>query len=60
MLRWRGVGSVLYFGAAPNDKEGLIAHVWVRAGDDDVVGCETASQFAVLAAFSTEKLDVER
>jgi hypothetical protein len=55
MLRRRGVASVLYFGAAPNDRKGLVAHVWVRDGDVDVIGCETADQFAVLAEFPTQK-----
>ena len=51
MLRRRGIASVLYFGASPDDRKGLAAHVWVRDGDTDVVGGETASQFAVLATF---------
>src|SRR2546423_1647912 len=29
MLRRRGVSSVLYYGAAPDNQEGLSAHVWV-------------------------------
>ena len=51
MLRRRGVPSVLYYGAAPDDQDGLSAHVWVRDGDVDIVGGEIASQFAVLATF---------
>ena len=51
MLRRRGVPSFLYFGAAPDDKRGLIAHVWVRDGDVDIVGGEETSRFAVLATF---------
>jgi len=51
MLRRRGVASVLYFGAAPADQKSLAAHVWVRDGDTNVVGGESASQFAVLAMF---------
>ena len=51
MLRRRGVPSVLYYGAAQDDKSGLLAHVWVRAGDIDVVGCEIAYRFATLATF---------
>src|SRR4051794_10764617 len=51
MLRRRGIASVLYFGAAPSDQRGLAAHVWVRDGDVDVVGGESASEFAVLATF---------
>jgi hypothetical protein len=55
MLRRRGVPAVLYYGAAMNPQEGLSAHVWVRHGDIDVVGCETASRFAVLAAFPPQE-----
>jgi hypothetical protein len=53
MLRRRGVQSVLYYGASQRPITGLAAHVWVRAGDLDVVGCETASQYALLASFPT-------
>lgn len=51
MLRRRGIASVLYYGAAPDTKQGLSAHVWVRDGNVDVVGCEVASAYAVLATF---------
>jgi hypothetical protein len=51
MLRLRGVPSVLYYGAAQNDQIGLFAHVWVRDGNVDVIGCEIASRYAVLATF---------
>jgi type II protein arginine methyltransferase len=54
MLRRRGAPSVLYYGAALDDHEGLAAHVWVRDGDIDVIGCEIASRFAVLAAFPSQ------
>lgn len=51
MLRRRGVRSVLYYGAGPHQQRGLSAHVWVRDGDVDVVGGETASRYALLATF---------
>jgi hypothetical protein len=51
MLRRRGVPSVLYYGAAPDNARGLSAHVWVRDGDVDVIGGEIASRYAQLAAF---------
>lgn len=51
MLRRRGISSVLYYGAAQNDRRGLHAHVWVRDGDTDVIGGENAHGFAILAAF---------
>ena len=51
MLRRRGVASTLYFGASMGEPAGLAAHVWVKAGERDVVGCDEAAGFAVLAAF---------
>ena len=51
MLRRRGIPSVLYYGAAQDDRNGLYAHVWVRDGDVDVIGSEIAHRFATLAAF---------
>jgi hypothetical protein len=51
MLRRRGVDSTLYFGAAMHQQAVLSAHVWVKAGEIEVVGCEEASGYAALAAF---------
>jgi hypothetical protein len=51
MLRRRGVSSVLYYGAVPDQSGGLCAHVWVRAGRVDVLGSGTSSRFALLATF---------
>lgn len=51
MLRRRGVPSVLHYGAAPDHRRGLSAHVWVRDGDVDVIGGENKSRFALLATF---------
>jgi transglutaminase superfamily protein len=54
MLRRRGIPSVLYYGAAPDEERGLSAHVWVRDGDADVIGGEIASRYAVLATFPSQ------
>ncbi|MEO8812117.1 MAG: lasso peptide biosynthesis B2 protein [Caulobacteraceae bacterium] len=51
MLRRRGVASVLYYGARRGGAPGLAAHVWVRAGGQDVVGGAGAGDFAILAAW---------
>ena len=53
MLRRRGVPSTLYYGVAPNSS-GISAHAWLRAAGDDIVGVESAADFAVLAAFTIE------
>ena len=41
----------LYYGLAQDDRSGLHAHVWVRAGDFDVIGGEIAHRFVILATF---------
>jgi hypothetical protein len=51
MLRRRGIEAVMYYGAAASGADQLSAHVWVRDGDTDVIGCENATQYAVLATF---------
>ncbi len=53
MLRRRKRPSTLYYGAATFDGE-LKAHVWVKSGDRDVVGCENADEYALLARFPDE------
>src|SRR5262249_46649951 len=56
MLRRRGIPSVLYYGAAQDDRSGLHAHVWVRYGEMDVIGGEIAHRFAILATFPPQRL----
>jgi hypothetical protein len=51
MLRLRDIPSVLYYGAAQDNRSGLYAHVWVRDGNVDIIGGEMASNFAILATF---------
>lgn len=50
MLRRRAVPSVVHYGVAKRD-HGLIAHVWVRSGPADVIGCENRADFAEVAQF---------
>jgi len=50
MLRRRHLSAQLFYGAATIGGE-LKAHVWVRSGDQDVVGCDIADQYALLATF---------
>lgn len=47
MLRRRGISATLHYGAAREDQT-LVAHVWVTAGDDEVIGCENKDRFAEL------------
>jgi hypothetical protein len=50
MLRRRSIGTVLHYGVARRDDR-LIAHVWVRSGSTDVIGCENLADFAEVARF---------
>jgi hypothetical protein len=58
MLRRRGIPSVLYYGAAQDERSGLYTHVWVVDDDVDVIGGEIAHRFAILAAFPPPSLEV--
>jgi hypothetical protein len=51
MLRRRGLASRLYYGARSEGSRGPLAHVWVRSGDEDVVGAAGCERFALLATF---------
>jgi len=51
MLRRRGIASTLCYGASLDPSRGLVAHVWVRDGEVDVIGGEDASRFEVFARF---------
>jgi hypothetical protein len=50
MLRRRGVDATLHYGAV-QEGENLLAHVWVTAGDKDVIGCENKDRFTELVRF---------
>jgi hypothetical protein len=54
MLRRRGIETTLFYGAVRGAEGALSAHVWVRSGDRDVIGCEEAAGFALLARFPPE------
>jgi hypothetical protein len=51
LLRRRGFAASLLYGAARDEQGGLIAHVWVRSGNTDVIGCDGAERYGVLAVF---------
>ena len=51
MLRRRGRSSRLHYGARTDPHARLAAHVWVRSGETDVVGCDNAADYALLATF---------
>lgn len=51
MLRRRGLAASLHYGAARDADGKLIAHVWVRSGGIDVIGCAGAERYGVLGIF---------
>lgn len=56
MLRRRRIGAVVYYGAATLPEKGLSAHVWVRDGDEAVVGCLAAKGYHILARYPERNL----
>ncbi len=51
MLRRKGFMATLFYGAAHTPQAALVAHVWVRSADVDVIGCETENDYGLLATF---------
>ena len=51
LTRRRRISAVIYYGAATLPKKDLNAHVWVRDGDEAVVGCLTAKGCHILARY---------
>ncbi|HMG46785.1 MAG TPA: lasso peptide biosynthesis B2 protein [Allosphingosinicella sp.] len=55
MLSRRNVVATLHYGIAKRDDQDLIAHVWVRAGPLNVMGCEIRDDFTELARFPADQ-----
>lgn len=53
MLSRRRRPVTLFYGAAMIEGE-LKAHVWLRSGELDVIGCDNAEDYAVLSQFSND------
>ena len=51
LLGRRGIGCTLYYGVRRSPDAGLQAHLWVRAGERDVIGTEGLEAFSLLAAY---------
>lgn len=50
MLRRRRKAATVHYGAR-HDNGRLVAHVWVRSGAIDVIGCEDVGRYGLLATF---------
>ncbi len=59
MLRRRGIASTLFYGIARDRDRALSAHVWVRSGAFDVVGCDNIADFATVAQFPAAQPDTQ-
>ncbi len=57
MLRRRGIASTLYYGVGKPGGGAFAAHVWVRAGSEDVIGTEGCERFSVVAVFPEPELE---
>lgn len=51
MLRRRGMPSALHLGARSETEVELAAHAWLRCGEVDVIGVETADNYTPIVAF---------
>ncbi len=51
MLKRRGIGSVMHFGAAKGTAKPLDAHAWLDAAGVEVTGYPVAENFAEIACF---------
>jgi Transglutaminase-like superfamily len=51
MLKHRGIGSVMHFGAAKGNGKPLDAHAWLDAAGVEVTGYPVAKDFAEIACF---------
>jgi hypothetical protein len=57
MLTRRGQPVVLYFGVAKDETDKMIAHAWLRSGDDFVCGGDGSKRYAVTGAFYSNPED---
>ena len=51
-LRQRRLENTLYLGVAKTQDQSLIAHAWLRSGDDLVTGVSESIEFTVVAKFA--------
>jgi hypothetical protein len=51
MLRRRGLGTTLYYGAARSPQRRLQAHVWLQDGEQGIVGHEQAGEYWVVGCY---------
>jgi hypothetical protein len=52
MLDNRKISNTLYLGVAKDENEKLIAHAWLRIGENIILGDEGLDRFAVVSTFT--------
>jgi hypothetical protein len=60
MLRRRGLGTTLYYGAARSPERRLQSHVWLQDGEQGIVGHEQAGEYWVVGRFQPPTLVLSR
>jgi len=51
MLKWRRLPSTIYFGLSMNNKSNLIAHAWLRFGNNIITGEKGMEDFTIVAFY---------
>ena len=55
MLSARKVSSTLYLGVARDEEKKLIAHAWLRSGENIITGAYEMAEFTEVARFANDK-----
>ena len=51
LLRRRGIGTTLYYGAATLPERGLTAHAWLQDGSEVIIGNHDGQDYHILACY---------
>jgi hypothetical protein len=55
MLNRRGLSNTLYFGVMRDQKNDLLAHAWIRCGDQWIVGYDPRQTYTTVATYASFK-----
>lgn len=58
MLKWRGLPSTMYFGLTKSDPFQLIAHAWLRCGNQIVTGKPGIENYTIIACYGDLDINV--
>jgi Transglutaminase-like superfamily len=60
MLKSRGIASTLYLGLDKTADQDLLAHAWLRCGDQIILGDSGIQRFAVVSTFGHDSPGLKR